>query len=257
MENIKVLAITQARVGSSRLPEKVLKRIKGKTLLEFHIERVLRSKLTSKLKVATTTEPDASKIEEVCTKLGIETYKGSIDNVLERFYYTAKSENPDWIVRLTSDNPLIDPVEIDKVIDFALKNDLDYASNVLKPTLPDGMDVEVFKFSALEKAYKEATLNSELEHVTPYIWKNSSYMNETLFNSDCILNSKDYSKFRLTVDNYEDFEVMTKLFELLGTDKSWIDYVKALEQNPEIKAINEKYRRNEGYEKSINKDKNE
>jgi spore coat polysaccharide biosynthesis protein SpsF (cytidylyltransferase family) len=208
--------------------------------------------LITKLKVATTTEPDASKIEEVCTRLGIETYKGSIDNVLERFYYTAKPENPDWIVRLTSDCPLIDPVQIDKVINIAQDRNLDYASNTLKPTLPDGMDVEVFKFSALEKAYKEAPLDSEKEHVTPYIWKNSTYKGGKLFKSDNVANDKDYSSERLTVDTPEDFEVIKKAIELAGTDKTWIEYVNVLDRHPEIRNINAKYKRNEGYEKSIN-----
>ena len=252
-DEMRVLAITQARIGSSRLPEKVLKKIKGKTLLEIHIERILQSKLITKLKVATTEEPDASKIEDVCTKLGVETYKGSVDNVLERFYYTAKPENSDWIVRLTSDCPLIDPVQIDKVISFAQNRNLDYASNTLNPTLPDGMDVEVFKFSALEKAYQEASLNSEKEHVTPYIWKNSTYKGGKLFESDNLTNDKDYSSERLTVDNPEDFEVIKKLIDIKGIDKPWIEYVKTLYEQPELRRINEKYKRNEGFQKSINK----
>lgn len=251
---MKILAITQARIGSTRLPEKILKTIKGESLLEIHLKRIQKSKLISKLKIATTIEPDAGKIVTVTDRLGIEVHKGSVNNVLERFYETAVPETPDWVVRLTSDCPLIDPVEIDKVIQFAIDNDLDYASNTLKPTFPDGINTEVFKFTVLKRALKEATLKSELEHVTPYIWKNSSFMGGTLFKSDCVMFHEDYSKIRLTVDTLEDFLVIKKLVELLGTKKPWMEYVKALEKHPEIKKMNELFLRNEGYEKSINND---
>lgn len=252
---MKILAITQARIGSTRLPEKILKTINGVSLLEMHLKRIQQSKLITKLKVATTTEHDADKIVDISSKLGIEVHKGSINNVLDRFYQTALPEMPDWVVRLTSDCPLIDPIEIDRVIQYAISRDLDYVSNTLKPTFPDGIDAEIFKFSALERAVKEAKLTSELEHVTPYIWKNSSYMGGNVFKSDCVVNDVDYSDVRLTVDTLEDFMVIEKLIELLGNDKPWIDYVKALQAHNEIKEINRHFTRNEGYEKSINSDK--
>lgn len=251
---MKILAITQARIGSTRLPEKILKTVNGETLLEIHLKRILKSKHITKLKVATTIERDADKIVRIANSLGVEVYKGSIDNVLERFYQTAIVEKPDWIVRLTSDCPLIDPIEIDNVINLAISKDLDYASNTLKSTFPDGMDAEVFKFSALEKAVNEANLKSELEHVTPYIWKNSSFNGGTIFQSDCFTNKIDFSHLRLTVDTLEDFLVIEKLIKLLGTDRPWMDYVKELNNHPEIKKINQLYKRNEGYEKSIERD---
>lgn len=251
---MKILAITQARIGSTRLPEKILKTINGVSLLEMHLTRIQQSKLISKLKVATTIETDSNKIVSVCQKLGIEVHKGSLNNVLDRFYETALPEGPDWVVRLTSDCPLIDALEIDKVIQFAIDKDLDYASNTLTPTFPDGIDVEVFKFSALEKAWKEAKIKSELEHVTPYIWKNSTYKGGDLFKSDCVMNSIDYSAIRLTVDNIEDFQVIEALVKSIGTSKPWMEYVELLEKHPEIKKINNHLSRNEGYEKSINKD---
>lgn len=252
---MKILAITQARIGSTRLPEKILKKVNGETLLEIHLKRILQSKLITKLKVATTTEPDASLIVNISSALGIETYKGSLNNVLERFYMTAKPEGPDWVVRLTSDCPLIDPLVIDKVIEHAISNDFDYVSNTLQPTYPDGIDVEVFKYSALEKAFKEATLLSDLEHVTPYIWKNSSFNGGSIFSSDCVMNDTDCSKIRLTVDTIEDFQVIENLVTLLGTEKKWNEYVQILEDNPDIKQINGLFQRNEGYQKSINKEK--
>ena len=164
---MKIIAITQARIGSTRLPEKILKTINGESLLEIHLKRILQSKLITGLKIATTTEPDSDKIVAIANKLGLSVYKGSINNILARFYQTALSEPPDWVVRLTSDCPFIDPVEIDHVIQLAIDADLDHVSNTLQPTYPDGIDTEVFKFSALERAVKEARLTSELEHVTP------------------------------------------------------------------------------------------
>jgi spore coat polysaccharide biosynthesis protein SpsF len=251
---MKILAITQARIGSTRLPGKIMKIVNGETLLEIHLKRILQSKLITKLKVATTIEPDAIQIVAVCNKLGIETYRGSLNNVLERFYMTALPEKPDWVVRLTSDCPLIDPIVIDKVIDHAISNDFDYVSNTLQPTFPDGICAEVFKFSVLERAYHEATLFSEMEHVTPYIWKNSTFKGGNLFSSDCILNHTDFSAIRITVDTIEDFQVIKKLINLLGTDKPWQEYVKKIEDNPEIKQINAQYRRNEGYQRSLEDD---
>jgi spore coat polysaccharide biosynthesis protein SpsF (cytidylyltransferase family) len=248
---MKILAITQARIGSTRLPEKILRTINGESLLEIHLKRILKSKLISKLKVATTIEPDAQKIIDIAAALAIEVYRGSINNVLERFYNTAKDENPDWIVRLTSDCPLIDPILIDKIIQFAIDNDYDYVSNTLKPTFPDGVDIEVFKFSALKVAFYEAKLTSELEHVTPYIWKNSTFMGALKFTSECFLNTNDESKLRITVDTIEDFELIKTLIESHGSDEPWEVYAKVLKHDDTLHQLNSMHTRNEGYENSI------
>ena len=251
---MKILAITQARVGSSRFPEKILKEVHGETLLEIHIKRILRSKNITQLKIATTNEPDAFKIVNLAKKLGIESYKGSLNNVLERFYFCAKSENPDYVVRLTSDCPLIDACVIDLVIDIILSdNTLDYISNTLNPTYPDGMDVEVFKFSALEKAYNEASDNLDKEHVTPYIWRNSSMKGGSLFHSFSYENDQDYSKMRMTVDEPEDYIVIESLINSLGLDKSWQEYTNFLITNNEIQQLNQRFKRNEGYYKNQKK----
>jgi spore coat polysaccharide biosynthesis protein SpsF (cytidylyltransferase family) len=251
---MKILAITQARYGSSRLPAKILKSIQGKTLLEIHLERILRSKRISQLKIATTTEHGAEQIVEIGEKLGVRSYQGSIDDVLARFYETALPEKPDYVVRLTSDCPLIDSDEIDRVIDACIEHNVDYASNTLIPTLPDGLDTEIFRFSALEKACKEATLKSDREHVTPYIRRNSSVKGGTLFTSLNVTNPKDYAQLRMTVDTEKDFVLIEQLIEKLGYERSWIDYVLLLEQSPEIRAINAEYARNEGYAKSLKND---
>ena len=251
---MKIIAITQARIGSARLPEKVLKTINGKTLLEIHLRRILKSKLISKLIVATTVENDAEKIVSIADKLGVESFRGSVDDVLERFYLASLADNADYIVRLTSDCPLIDPVEIDRVIEKCFDNEYDYISNILDPTMPDGMDVEVFKFSALKKAHQEAILKSDREHVTPYIWRNSSAKSGNIFKSLSIKNSDDFSKYRLTVDTIEDFILIKNLIDNLGVDKGWRDYVNYLDKNPELIDINSGYERNEGLKKSLAQD---
>ena len=252
---MKVLAITQARYGSTRLPAKVLKEVDGETLLELHLKRILQSSLVTKLKVATTTEEGADKIVEIAHKLGVETYKGSVDDVLERFYFTALPENPDYVVRITSDCPLIDPNEIDRIIDKCISGGYDYVSNTLVPTFPDGVDCECFKFSALVIAYNDAKLQSEREHVTPYIKNNSTVKGGTMFNSFNVVNDEDYSSYRITVDTQEDFELIKNLIEKVGTDKSWRDYVSYLQHNKEIFELNSMHKRDEGYAKSIANDK--
>jgi spore coat polysaccharide biosynthesis protein SpsF len=251
---MKILAITQARYGSSRLPGKVLKMVNGESLLQIHLRRILTSGKISKLKVATTTEPDADKIIHVCESLGIEYYQGSVNDVLDRFYKTAEPENPDWIVRLTSDCPLIDSEVINEIIECSINKNLDYTSNGMNPTYPDGLDVEVFKYSALKQAYAEATLKSDREHVTPYIWRNSSFKGGEKFSSFSFEYAQDLSQYRLTVDTTEDFEVIEKLIMSLGADRKWNEYIDFLDKNPSIRQINQRFKRNEGYQKSLKED---
>lgn len=250
----KVVAITQARVGSTRLPAKILKEINGKTLLQIHLERISKATLVNELRVATTDEEGSDKIVEIADRLGIKFFKGSVNNVLDRFYQTALIDKPDYIVRLTSDCPLIDPSTIDSIIHRIIGTDYDYVSNTMIPTFPDGIDVEVFRFSALFRAVNEATLKSDHEHVTPYIWRNSTVKGGSLFKSLNIYNDIDLSSERITVDTIEDLEVIKYLIENLGDNKSFIDYVNFLQMNPQIRQKNIFHKRNEGYEKSLLKD---
>ena len=251
---MKILAITQARYGSSRLPGKILKTIGEKALLEIHLVRILQAKNITMLKIATTTEDGAEKIIEIGNRSRIKSYQGSVDDVLERFYKTALPENPDYVVRLTSDCPLIDPDIIDQVIDDCIKNDVDYCSNTITPTFPDGLDVEVFRFSALEKAYNEAHLKSDREHVTPYIWRNSNLKGGDIFTSFNVEYPTDYSDLRMTVDTDKDFRLIEHLIKELGADKTWLGYVEFLNQHNEVRMINSEYLRNEGYQKSLKND---
>ena len=254
---MKVLAITQARYGSTRLPAKILKEVNGQTLLEIHLRRILQSKFINKLKIATTDEEGSKFIVEVADKVGVEYYKGSVDDVLSRFYRTAESEAPDYVVRLTSDCPLIDPKVIDETIQYCIDHSCDYVRTDAA-SFPDGLDTEVFKFSALVKAYNEANLTSEREHVTPYIWKNSTAWGGNLFTSIKLQNIQGVysaSDYRITIDEPEDFEVLKLLIEAIGTDKGWKDYIDYLLKHNEVKSLNSKFGYNEGYEKSLKNDK--
>jgi spore coat polysaccharide biosynthesis protein SpsF (cytidylyltransferase family) len=249
-----VLAITQARYGSTRLPAKILKTVDGTTLLEIHLRRLLQSKCISKLKIATTDEEGSKYIIDIANKVGVDYCQGSVNDVLSRFVKTAEGENPDYIVRVTSDCPLIDPSYVDQAIELCINGGYDYVS-IDGKSFPDGMDCEVFKYSALLRADKEAKLQSEREHVTPYIWKNGTVKGGTLFKSERVYHSEDWSNYRITVDTPEDFSLVECLIKTLGSDKSCEEYVSYLKEHPDLMKINSMYERNEGYVKSIKNDK--
>ena len=248
---MKIVAVTQARYSSTRLPAKVLKKVGDETLLDIHLQRILKATKITTLVVATTIEDGSDEIVRVARRNGIECYRGSINDVLERFYFAVKDMSPDYVVRVTSDCPLIDPHVIDHVITTCISAGCDYASNTLKPTYPDGIDTEVFRFSALERAYNEALLKSEREHVTPYIKKNSSFNGGNLFTSVNVESSVDCSEYRITVDTQEDFMVVKELLENVGKEADWIDYIKYLDSNQRVRDLNNSHMRDEGYAKSL------
>ena len=253
---MKVVVITQARSGSTRLPNKVLKEISGKTLLQIHVDRIKQSKLVDEIYIATTTNKRDDLIENLAKELKVNYYRGSENDVLDRFYQTIKYEKPDLIVRLTSDCPLIDPSLIDVVVQQAKDKKLDYYTNTMEELFPDGQDIEVFTFKALEQAWKEANLKSEREHVTPYIRNNSSYKGGTLFTSDNYSIDNNYNHVRLTVDEPADFEAIEKIIIKLGLEVGWKIYADYYLSNKEIYSLNSSIIRNEGYQKSIKEDKN-
>jgi spore coat polysaccharide biosynthesis protein SpsF len=249
----KTILITQARTGSTRLPGKVLKEIGGKSLLQVHLERLKKCTKISEIIVATTNDVADTIILDKAIEWGYGAYRGSESDVLDRFYQAVRHKNADWIVRVTSDCPLIDPLLVDKVIDFVQKKDVDYGSNGLIEHFPDGQDVEVFKFSALEKAWKNAKLLSEREHVTPYIRNNSDFNGGNLFTAINFPCKFDFSKVRMTVDEISDFEVIEILVNNLGTEKTWMDYVNYI-IDQDLNKINNKIIRNEGLLKSLKND---
>lgn len=252
---MKIIAITQARISSSRLPGKVLKSLGNSTVLETHIRRALRSTLISKLIVATTDEPGVEGIENIAARAGCDLYKGSLTDVLDRFYQAAKPEMPDYVVRITSDCPLIDASLMDTVLSKCINEKADYGSNTLEVSYPDGTDAEVFTFDALENAWKNATLASEREHVTAYIYKRSDLFGGTEFKAVNLKNGKDLSGIRMTVDEENDLILVRKLVEALGPDQSWETYANYIIDH-NLGNINERTVRNAGYIKSIQTDNN-
>jgi len=235
---MKVVAITQARYGSNRFPGKILKTVNGKSLLQVHLERVKQSKYLDDIIVATTFEEGANEIEQIATRLNVKVYRGSTLDVLERYYRSVETSNADYIVRITSDCPLIDPELMDNVIEAGLKGGFDYFANIVELSFPDGTDVELIKFSALKQAFEEAKLPAEREHVTLYIRENSSFFGKETFTSGSYKSDSDYSGYRLTVDYPSDYELIKILIENLGDKESWKSYVKYLDDHPEIKNLN-------------------
>lgn len=250
-----VAIVTQARIGSSRLPAKVLKKIGALTILEIQLRRAKRSKLATHFFVATTQEEDANKIVELAAASGWDTFQGDLNDVLTRYYFCVKDLKPDYVVRITSDCPLVDPALIDQTISFAIEKNLDYASVGLVESFPDGVDTEVFKFSALEHAYQSSNLLSEREHVTPHIWKNSTFLGGQLFKSDNVHSGGSFKDVRITVDTEADFQVIEKLVGLLGYDRGWREYADLYLKDPDIHGLNSQIIRNEGYQKSLKNDK--
>jgi glutamate-1-semialdehyde 2,1-aminomutase len=249
---VHVLAILQARVSSSRLPNKVMKTIINKPMLELQIERIKRAQLVNKLIVATSVNGDDDPLEGLCRRLGVGCFRGSLEDVLDRFHRAAAEYTPKYVVRLTGDCPLVDPEIIDYVIKYCIRGEYDYASNTLEPTYPDGLDVEVFKYAALETACREANLPSEREHVTPFIYNNLKH-----FNIGSIKAEKNLSHMRWTVDENEDLVFVKKIYEALYETKPEFnkdDILSIIEKNPEWIKINSVYSRNEGYKRSLEMD---
>lgn len=234
---MKTVAIIQARMGSTRLPGKVLKKVLGKPLLEYQLERVKKSRLIDEIVVATTVKEQDQPIVDFCMEKGVSCYRGSEEDVLARYYEAAKEYEAEIVVRLTSDCPVIDPGVIDRVIQAFLEDEeADYVSNTLERTFPRGMDTEVFSFQALEQAFQSARMQSEREHVTPYIWKNSDR-----FSIKSVFHRDDLSIHRWTVDTPEDFELIKKMIEHLyrvQRDFSMEDMLQLLDQHPQWKEIN-------------------
>ena len=248
-----IVAILQARVSSSRLPSKVLKLLLGEPMIIRQIERESNISCINKLVVATSKEKSDDPLVELLKNRGIEVFRGSLNDVLDRYYNAAIKYNADHIVRLTGDCPLADPAIIKRTVEKHLSTGTDYTSNCFPPTYPDGLDVEVVKFSALEEAWRYAELPSEREHVMPYILNHPDF-----FSSSNVEFEKDLSNHRWTVDEPEDFEFVEKIYtELYSKNKKFNmqDILNLIDKNPCFKDINYHIARNEGAIKSYEEDK--
>lgn len=230
--------IVQARMTSTRLPGKVLKQILGKSLLEFLVERLHRVRQVDEIIIATTTNSNDDVIVEKCKRLGVSVTRGSEHDVLARYYDAAVAHGVNRVVRVTSDCPLIDPQIIDRVIAFHADSDstYDYVSNTLHQSFPYGMAVEVFPFRSLEVAFREAVIEPEREHVSPFI-----YTRPERFRLGQVVDGKDNSHHRWTVDTVEDFELVRLITEALYPIKpnfDMQDVLKLLDKNPHWVLIN-------------------
>jgi len=248
-----ILAILQARVSSSRLPGKVLKPILGKPMLELQLERVRRAKKIDKLVVATSVNDDDNAIEGICKRMGIECFRGSLNDVLDRFYQVTQKYQPKHIVRLTGDCPLTDPIVIDGIIAYHVSGKFDYTTNTLQPTFPHGLDAEVVRRDILETVWRETYLPSHREHVTFFVTQHPER-----FNIGHYRDAIDLTYLRWTVDEAEDFEVVKSVYEALYSVKSDFttqNILDFLTKRQDLIVLNTKYKRNEGLRSSLLKDR--
>ena len=239
---MKKVAIIQARMNSTRLPGKVLRKINGVTILGFQVNRIKKSKLIDQLLIATSTSKSDDVIADFCMDNEITCFRGSEDDVLDRYYNCAKEYDAEIVIRFCSDNPLIDPIVIDKVIQFYIDSGVDYASNGTPPektTFPDGADLEVFSMTALEKTHKNTTDLHDREHVTFHMWKYDNGYSLAQYHQKV-----NQSEYRFTLDYPEDFEVVEFIITELFKRNSFgnlEEIVEILKLNPEIKKKNAHY----------------
>ena len=234
----RVVAISQARMGSTRLPGKVMKEICGLPLLEHHLSRVSQSRLVSEVLVATTTLPTDDAISDWCKRQNIRCFRGDEQDVLSRYTGAARAANADVVVRVTSDCPMIDPEVIDSIIERYLsgKGKWDYVSNTRTRSYPRGLDAEVFSRNALEVANDESHDAEEREHVTPFI-----YWRPERFAIDQLVNAQDLSQYRWTVDTSEDYQLIQLLIGALypsNPNYRMRDVLNLLDRHPDWLAIN-------------------
>lgn len=234
----KVIAIIQARVGSTRLPGKVLININNKTVLNHVVDRVSQCKNIDDIIIATTILDRDNSIVEEAKNIGCKYFRGSEDNVLDRYYQAATNNNSDIVVRITSDCPLIDPKIIDKMIGFYMENNYDIVTNAPpdnnQRTYPRGLDVEIFSYDKLKEAKENAKRLYQLEHVTPYMYENTT-------NIFYYKNNIDYSKYRFTLDTKEDLKLIKEIYNYLyfGEHNFYLDeIIQVMENNPSLYLIN-------------------
>jgi len=232
---MRVVAIIQARLGSSRLPGKVLQDIDGSTMLARVVRRSQRAVSLHDVVVATTAERADDAVVAECRKLGVPCVRGDEQDVLDRYYQAAQACRAQAVVRITSDCPLIEPEVIDKVVQAFLNARPDYASNTLERTYPRGLDTEVMTLSALECAWRQATEPYQRIHVTPYL-----YQNPDQFRLLSVTNEEDYSGYRWTVDTLEDLALVREVYGRLGGGDAihWTDVLALLAREPQLAELN-------------------
>lgn len=233
---LRIVAIIQARMGSTRLPGKVMKQLKGNTVLHHVINRVSKVNHVDQVIVATTCRTIDDEIVEETLKIGATVYRGSEEDVLSRYYEAALEAQADVIIRVTSDCPLIDPVIISEVLEFYRNNEYDYVSNTLSRSYPRGLDVEVFSFSSLKQAYEKAKHPEYREHVTPYIYNNSEQFSIFDYHSQ-----ENYAQYRWTLDTKEDWTLINEIYNALYESEhlfGWKTAIELMKLQPTLPEIN-------------------
>jgi len=214
------------------------------------VDRARQAKAIDLVAVITSTHESDDAIEQCCNENGVQVFRGNLDDVLDRYYQAAIHFQADNIVRITADCPLLDPAISDLVVETFKDGNYDYVSNTIECTYPDGLDTEVFRFDALERAWQEADLKSEREHVTAYIYKHAE-----LFRLGNVKHSEDYSALRWTVDTQADLDfVRTVYAHFHGKQFGMAEILRFMKEHPEASAINAGQLRNEGYQKSLRDD---
>jgi len=239
---MKIVALVQARMGSTRFPGKVLKPVAGMTMIEVLLSRLSKSNELDEIILVTSKNRENDQLQSVVESIGFKCYRGSENNVLNRFYMAAKDADADVVVRITGDCPLVDPSIVDECINRYKKSKVDYFSNVDPATYPDGLDVEVMSFSSVEHANSKAKSKFDMEHVTPYIRNSNKFLKAS------IELDKDLSSLRLSVDEYEDLVVIKNVFEYFKPELffNWRQVLKLNNSNPELFYANKKIKNNEG-----------
>lgn len=234
---MKVVAIIQARMGSERLPGKVLADIGGKTMLARVVERTARIASVDEVVVATTEDTRDDAIADACRALSVPVFRGSEADVLDRYYQAAKQYAADAVMRITADCPLLDPEVSGNVLNQFLIHRPDYASNSVRRTYPRGLDTGVMSLEALERTWREATRPYQREHVTIYMYEHPENFRLLSVESGLPIN---YSHYRWTVDTPEDLQFVRAVYDLFPTtdEFGWLDVIEALARRPDLVAIN-------------------
>lgn len=242
---MNVVAIVQARVGSTRLPGKVFELVSGKPLIWHIFERLKCSQKINNLVLATTTNEKDDKLAEWAEQNKFDCFRGSESDVLSRYYHCAKEFNADIVVRITADDPFKDHRIIDKAINFLIKDNLDFVCNNNPPSYPEGMDVEVFTFNALEQSFNESKDPFEREHVTQYI-----HRNKDIFAIQNLKYDHDLSYLRWTIDTLSDLQMTREVYNGLYKEQvifSFNEILEFISKNPQIEIINQGEKRSSMY----------
>lgn len=247
---MKIVTLVQARLGSTRLPGKVLAPIAGRPMIGHVLRRAAQGAVQDTV-LATSAEPGDDALAAAVAAMGFAVRRGSLEDVLDRYYRAARDLHADVVVRVTGDCPLVDPEVLDLCLETFAAGGYDYVSNAYPaPSYPDGLDVEVVSFPALERAWREARKPSEREHVTPYVWNHPE-----LFRLGRRAHATDLSHLRWTVDEERDLAFMREVFARIDPDAARLrDVLALLEREPELARINSGIGRNEGYRKSLRQD---